>query len=37
MESDIIKSLLEAIRALEQQLNDAKRRIEELEKENERD
>lgn len=37
MESDIIKSLLEAIRALEQQLDDAKRRIEELEKENERD
>lgn len=32
MENDIIKSLLEAIRALEQQLADALKRIEELER-----
>lgn len=32
MENDIVKSLLEAIRALEQQLADALKRIEELER-----
>ena len=36
MEDDIIVSLFESIRALEQQLADAKKKIEELEKQIER-